>query len=88
MFLNFFFLQVLNDHFVCLPWKTTSLLPPSPFKTCVNVLLACRYVYHMYAWYLRRPVPLELALQMIVSCHMVLRIKPGSSGRTISALSC
>lgn len=46
MFLNFFFLQVLTDHFVYLPWKIASLLPPPPFKTRVNVLLACRSVYH------------------------------------------
>ena len=46
------------------------------------VLLACKYVYYMSAWYWQKPEELvgspELKIQMIFSHHIVLGTKPGS----------
>ena len=41
------------------------------FFKCMGVLLTCMSVYCIYAWCLQRLLdPLELEIQMVVSCHV------------------
>lgn len=70
------------------PWATSIHL----FTPFLSLLFkpACLSVYHMHPDAQRLDAisdPLELELQMVVRCHVGDRIKPGSSGRTDSALN-
>ena len=49
------------------------------FKTLFKKCIACMFVC------MRRLGPPEVELQTLVSCHMVLRIKPESSGKSVGA---
>jgi hypothetical protein len=49
---------------------------------------ACLSVYHMQGWFLQNLKgaldPLDLELQLVVSCYVVVEIKTRSSGRAAS----
>ena len=70
-------------------FNTVNKTTPFFFKMYAGVLSACMSVCCVHVWSLEEGLnPLELDLQMIVSCCVGAGHKPESSGRAATVLSC